>query len=46
MVLCDVDEYVHSEKYPFDLPEVVRYTRRTHPEYDLVTVVVRVMHNV
>ena len=46
VVLCDVDEYVHSEKYPFDLPEVVRYTRRTHPEYDLVTVVVRVMHNV
>lgn len=46
VVLCDVDEYVHSEKYPFDLPEVVRYTRRTHPEYDLVTVVGRVMHNV
>lgn len=38
VILCDVDEYVHSEKYPFDLPEVVRYIRKTKPQYDVVTV--------
>ena len=39
VVLCDVDEYVYSESYPFDLPAVVRMTQTRYPKYDLITVV-------
>ena len=38
VVVCDVDEYVYSEKYPFDLPELVRFTRRSYPQYELLKV--------
>ena len=39
VVLCDVEEYVYSELYPFDLPAVVRMMQAQHPQYDAINVV-------
>ena len=35
IILNDVDEYVYSELYPFDLPRAVRAAHRHHPKFDV-----------
>ena len=38
MIICDVDEYVHCEKFPFNLPSTVQWIQSQPENYDSVHV--------
>lgn len=41
MIICDTDEFIYSEKYPFDLPAVRQYLEETCTNCDAAHVLIQ-----
>ena len=38
LILCDTDEFVYSERFPYNLPSLNSYLSQTYPSYDVIHV--------
>lgn len=46
MIICDTDEFIYSEKYPFDLPAVRQYLEETCTNCDAAHVLIQFLLHV
>lgn len=46
MIICDTDEFIYSEKYPFNLPAVREYLEQNHSDCDVTHVLLPFLFHV